>query len=97
LIQDGQIDPTEDGLVLVEETDESPKERTSAGKGFCPINRVKNPNEVGVGVFFSKLFTDDAMIWVSLVNEVPEGLFRLLVSDGYRGLISLQIHGEGCV
>ena len=78
----------------VEEGDQRPEERAAGDEGLGAVDRVEDPDELGVGPVGAVLLAEDAVVREAPADRLAKERFGLAVGDRDRRLVRLELDVE---
>ena len=79
------------GRRLAGQRDQGAEQRDPADKGFGAVDRVQNPDELGILARWPELLAEDAVLRKVPLDQRPHRRLRRTVGNSYRGQIGLVL------
>ena len=95
LARDRLVDDAEDRTSAAHQRDQCAEQRNPANKRLRPVNRVQDPDELGILPHTAEFLADDAVLRESCLDQRSHLFFGGPVGRRHRAQIGLVVDREG--
>ncbi len=83
-LQSGHVDQTQEGLVVLLQSQESAEEGDAVNERYGAVNGVDDPTIATGAVLGAEFFAQPAVVGPMLADQIEDALLSVFVGNGYR-------------